>query len=129
MTSEQSASGTDQLVLTDGGVKTPESLVGRTGEVTVEKPNLQMDITFSGEIREVEPELLTFPPTGEKYRGYDIPEGHVRIEGRLYEVVDERDLNECPHCGSDKIAAHDDPAKCYGCDRYVDTATDHGGNA
>lgn len=114
----------ERLVLTDDGVRTPDRLVGRTGVVTVEKPNLTMEITFSGDVREVEPELLSFPPTGEDHRGFAIPEGHVRINGWLYEVVDERELNECPHCGSDKVAAHDDPPKCYGCDRMLDAGSE-----
>ena len=119
--------GTERLRLTDEGVDTPTRLVGRTGKITVEKPNLRMDITFKGKVREIEPELLTFPTTGEKYRGFDIPERHVRIEGRLYEIVDERDLNECPHCGSDKVAAHDEPPKCYACDRTLQAGTDSAG--
>lgn len=110
----------ERLVLTDDGPVTPDHLVGRTGLVTVEKPNLTMEITFTGNVREVEPELLTIPPTGEKYRGYSIPEGHVKIEGRLYEVVDERDLDECPHCGSDKVSAHADPPKCYTCETSLE---------
>ncbi len=111
----------DQLVLTDDGVDTPDRLVGRTGTITVEKPGLAMDMTFTaGGVRETEPELLTFPPTGEQYRGYDLPEGHVRIDGRLYEVVDERDLSECPHCGSDRVAAHDLPPRCYACERDIE---------
>jgi len=123
-------SDADQLVLTDAGVDTPDRLVGRTGKITVEKPSLTMDMSFSGDgIRATEPELLTFPPTGEKYRGYDLPEGYVRIDGRLYEVIDERDLSECPHCGSDKVAAHDSPPRCYGCEQDLDPDADEDGDS
>jgi len=109
-----------QVTLTDDGVEAPKHVVGRTGVVTVETPSIQMDITFAEPCREIEPELFTFPPTGEDQQGYDIPEGHVKIGGRLYEVIDGRDLDECPHCGSDKVAACDTPQRCYSCEQVID---------
>lgn len=107
------------LSLTDDGLEAPTGLVGRTGQVTVEKPEITMTMTFSGDgIREFEPELAAFPTTDKDPA--NVPEEHIRIDGTLYRIVDDRDLNECPHCGSDKVAACDDPPKCYGCDTTLE---------
>ncbi|QCC57252.1 hypothetical protein [Natrinema thermotolerans] len=106
------------LSLTDDGLEAPDSLVGRTGQVTVEKPEITMTMTFSGEgVREYEPELAAFPTTDKEPD--NVPEEHIRIDGTLYRIVDDRALNECPHCGSDKVAACDVPPKCYGCDTVL----------
>ena len=108
-----------QLALTDEGLEAPEHLVGATGVITVEKPHLQMDITYVGDgVSEYDDHLTAFPTTGKT--GYDIPEGHIRIQGTLYEIVDERILNECPECGSDKIPAGSDDPKCYNCDKKLE---------
>lgn len=109
-----------QLALTDDGVEAPEHLIGQTGVITVEKPHLEMDLHYVGDgVSEYDTELVTFPTTG-KTGNSRIPEGHVRIEGTLYELVDERILDECPDCGSDKIPAGSDDPKCYDCDKELE---------
>jgi hypothetical protein len=119
-TAEQEA---PKLRLTDEGVDTPEELVGRAGTVVVEKPEIQMEMHFTGDgIQKPSTQLLTFPPTDKD--PIRVPEGDARIDGTFYEDVYERDLNECPHCGSDKVAAHDEPPKCYGCDRTLRPESD-----
>lgn len=118
------AKQTQKLALTDDGVEVPDYLVGRTGVVTVEKPHLQMDITYVGDgVAKYDKELVTFPTTG-KTGNPRIPEGHVRIDGTLYEIVDERTFSECPKCGSDKVSSCDDPVICYGCDTELDRPED-----
>lgn len=108
------------LELTGDGLEAPEHIVGEVGVVTVEKPHLTMEIEFVEPVREIEPELTAFPPTGKNSPDSSVPEGHLRIDGVLYEIKDARDLSECPHCGSDKVAAVDDPPKCYGCDTTLE---------
>lgn len=108
-----------ELRLTDDGLEAPEHLVGRTGQIKVEKPDITMTLSYTGDgVRKVDPELVTFPPTGAD--STDVPEGHVRIQGTLYRIRDDRDLSECPHCGSDKVSACDDPSKCYTCDTVLE---------
>ena len=110
---------TPKVRLTDKGLETPEHLIGRTGTVRVEKPEIPMELQYINDgVQEYDTNLLTFPPTDKD--PINCPEGHVRIDGTLYEVVDDRDLNECPHCGSDKVSACGDPPKCYGCDTYLE---------
>jgi hypothetical protein len=105
------------LRLTDEGLETPGHLVGETGQIEVQKPEIKMTFTYTGDGVSEFSELVNFPPT-EKDPVY-CPEGHVRIRGTLYEIVDDRDLNECPHCGSDKVSAADDPARCYTCETDI----------
>lgn len=111
-------SGPTKVRLTDEGLETPDPLIGRTGVVTVTTPELQMDFTYGGDGVQEYSELLTFPPTDKE--SHYVPEGHARIDGVLYEVVDDRELNECPECGSDKVDATGDPPRCYTCDTYLE---------
>lgn len=121
MTDDQSIDGTgrevEQLRLTDDGLETPKHLVGRTGRVRVEKPTIEMTFTYKGDGVQEYSELLTFLPS-ESGNG-DVPKDHARIEGTLYEIVDDRTVQECPECGSDSVSI-DPPHKCYGCDVVVD---------
>lgn len=114
--------GVPQVRLVDGGLVTPDHLVGQTGVVRVEMPDIEIEYTYGGDgVQEIS-ELVVFPPTDKE--PVNLPEGYVRIQGTLYEVVDDRDLNECPHCGSDKVDATADDPKCYDCDQYVDGDAD-----
>jgi len=105
--------------LTDKGLETPDHLVGRTGQIKVEKPEITMTLSYVADgVQEYDRNLVSFPPTDKD--PINVPEGHVRIDGTLYEVVDDRELNECPNCGSDKIPAGSDEPKCYTCDTEID---------
>lgn len=107
-----------QVQLVDDGLVTPEHLVGKTGVVRVEMPEISIEYTYQGDgVQEIS-ELLVFPPTDKE--AVNLPNGYVKIQGQLYEVVDDRELNECPHCESDKIDATADDPKCYDCDQYVE---------
>lgn len=111
--------GVPTLRLTDEGLETPEHLVGATGVITIEKPDLKMGATFRGDGVPEYSELTVFPPTNPDNEQF-CPEGCVRINGKLYEVIDDRDLNECPHCGSDSVDATGDPPKCYDCETELE---------
>lgn len=106
---------TDAVRLTDRGLETPDHLIGRTGQVKVEKPDIAMTFTFTGEGVPEYSELVSFPPTDPRVEE-NVPEGYVRIAGEVYEVVDERTFNTCPECGSDKVTE----TRCYTCDVEFD---------
>lgn len=102
-----------QVRLTDDGLETPDHLVGVTGSVQVELPEIKMTQNYTGDGVPEYSELLVFPTTDKDSEF--VPEGHARIAGTLYDVVDDRDTNECPECGSDKIDVLADPVVCYDC--------------
>lgn len=104
------------LRLLDEGLEMPDHLVGKQGVVELEKPDITMEATFDGPIPEISTATV-FPTTGKS--SPSVPDGHIRIDGDLYEIIDERELNECPHCGSDKVDATGDPPRCYTCDEYI----------
>lgn len=117
--SDQSRSGvqhaTPKVRLVDDGLEVPDELVGRTGQIKVEKPEISMTMSYVGDgVQEIDQNMVVFPPTDKD--PINVPEGHVRIDGQIYEVVDDREINECLECGSDKVAPCDDPVKCYDCD-------------
>jgi len=113
----------DELRLTDDGLEVPEGLVGYTGAVEVVKPNISKTVYYSEPgVAEIDREMVVFPTTGNAQRT-GVPPGYVRIQGDLYEIVDDRDLDECPHCESEKVAACDTPVFCYGCDTTLEEVT------
>ncbi|ELZ84418.1 hypothetical protein C453_12766 [Haloferax elongans ATCC BAA-1513] len=112
---QDTESAIQTLALTDEGLETPSHVVGKTGVVVVEKPHMKIEFTYSGDGVQEYSELTVFPTTGKSGNG-DVPEGHIKIQGRLYKIEDERDVDECPHCGSDKVSSTDDAYRCYTCD-------------
>ena len=103
--------------MTNKGVEVPEDLIGRTGTVVVVHAGLVVKLQYVNDgIQQYDTNLIAFPPTDNDIKHPVVPNGHLRIDGQLYRVIDDRDLDECPECGSDQIAAWDNPPKCYGCD-------------
>jgi hypothetical protein len=101
------------LELTDQGLETPKRFIGYSGQVTLHLPDIKMQATVR-ELPEYN-ELVVFPQT-DKDGHNDVPERHVRFGGHLYEIVDNREVDECPECGSDSVDATADPVKCYDCE-------------
>ncbi|MCL9818352.1 hypothetical protein [Natronocalculus amylovorans] len=106
--------------MTNKGVEVPEDLIGRTGTVVVVHADLVVRLQYASDgIQEYDRNLIAFPPTDNDVEHPMVPNGHLRIDGKLYRVIDDRDLDECPECGSDQVAAWDIPPKCYGCDTVL----------
>jgi len=105
-----------QLRLTDEGLEAPEHLVGATGTVVVEKPNLTMEMEYFGSgVSEFDEHLLGFPTDDDEPCG-DVPPGCVKIQHTLYEVVDDRTITECPECGGTGVSPRTSPVHCFTCD-------------
>jgi len=114
--------GRETLRLTDEGLEVPDDLVGTTGTVRVEKPSIKMNVSFTGSgAKAFSDHLLSFPTDEDEQLG-DVPPGSVRIAGTLYEVIDDRSIQQYPECRSSSVSAQDDPRHCYTCgaDVYVE---------